>query len=78
MMAVDILPSSIPFDASVHFSSVLLPYLRVLLRKYKGDKSTDSEGSSLEKALKEATIVKKGELVGISTGGIRYAADHTP
>jgi alpha-aminoadipic semialdehyde synthase len=63
MMAVDILPTSIPYDASVHFSSVLMPYLRVLLRKYQGKKLQDDEDRALKKALKNATIAKKGKLV---------------
>jgi alpha-aminoadipic semialdehyde synthase len=65
MMAVDILPSSIPYDASVHFSSVLMPYLRVLLRKYKGEKIADPGNTASKKALKLATIAKKGKLVGV-------------
>jgi len=34
MMAVDILPSGIPIDASKHFSDVLLPYLTTLIEEY--------------------------------------------
>lgn len=67
MMAVDILPTSIPFDASVHFSSVMMPYLRVLLGKYKGEKPSDFEGSALQNALEEATIAKEGKLVRCTT-----------
>ncbi|SJL06912.1 uncharacterized protein ARMOST_10254 [Armillaria ostoyae] len=57
MMAVDILPSSIPLDASRGFSRALVPYLESLIASYSGDNS----GDRIE-ALNRATIVNKGEL----------------
>ncbi|KAK0445000.1 Saccharopine dehydrogenase-domain-containing protein [Desarmillaria tabescens] len=57
MMAVDILPSSIPLDASRGFSRALVPYLEALIASYKGDTS----GDRIE-ALNRATIANKGEL----------------
>ncbi|KAK0502500.1 Saccharopine dehydrogenase-domain-containing protein [Armillaria luteobubalina] len=57
MMAVDILPSSIPLDASRGFSRALVPYLESLITSYSGDNS----GDRIE-ALNRATIVNNGEL----------------
>jgi alpha-aminoadipic semialdehyde synthase len=61
MMAVDILPSSLPLDASTHFSDAMFPYLQSLIREYRGDK--EEEGGYRE-ALNKATIARAGELVG--------------
>ncbi len=57
MMAVVILPSSIPLNASRGFSQALVPYLESLIASYSGDNS----GDRIE-ALNRATIVNKGEL----------------
>jgi alpha-aminoadipic semialdehyde synthase len=65
-MAVDILPSSLPFDASGHFSSVLVPYLRTLLAEYRGQPPKDEAEEGLRKALRGATVVDQGHLVGHS------------
>ncbi|KIM79378.1 hypothetical protein PILCRDRAFT_74408 [Piloderma croceum F 1598] len=61
MMAVDILPSSLPLDASKHFSDAMFPYLQSLIREYRGEK--EEEGGYRE-PLNRATIARAGELVG--------------
>ena len=61
MMAVDILPSSLPLDASTHFSDAVFPYLRSLIREYRGEKD---EGDGYSEALDRATVARGGELVG--------------
>jgi alpha-aminoadipic semialdehyde synthase len=58
MMAVDILPASIPLDASEHFSNALVPYLENLIEHYK----TGIWGPH-RKALSDATIASNGRLV---------------
>ena len=60
-MAVDILPSSLPLDASRHFSDVVFPYLQGLIREYKGEKEA---GGGYREALDRATVAKGGALVG--------------
>lgn len=57
-MAVDILPTALPLDASKHFSNALSPYLMSLIREYKGE--TDQGG--YREALKNATVATAGEL----------------
>ena len=59
VVAVDILPASLPRDASVHFSEKLLRYVRSVVNDYKGVKDEDVEASS---ALKGATIASHGRL----------------
>ena len=59
MMAVDILPSSLPLDASRHFSQVLFPYLISLIREYQGEGNTDAHRN----ALNRATVATDGALV---------------
>ncbi|KAJ7288450.1 Saccharopine dehydrogenase-domain-containing protein [Mycena rebaudengoi] len=49
MMAVDILPASIPLDASQHFSAALVPYLESLIDKYRSGTAGEF-GSALERA----------------------------
>jgi alpha-aminoadipic semialdehyde synthase len=61
MMAVDILPSSLPLDASNHFSDAVFPYLQSLIRDYRGE---EEEGGSYSVALDRATVARGGELVG--------------
>lgn len=61
MMAVDILPASIPLDASQHFSKALAPYLRSLIDTYVSP-DTSSARSSI-RALETATIAVNGKLV---------------
>lgn len=59
MMAVDILPTALPVDASTHFSNVLLPYLESLIAGYRG-----SYQGKLKDALGRATVAEEGQLVG--------------
>jgi alpha-aminoadipic semialdehyde synthase len=60
MMAVDILPSSLPLDASRHFSAAVFPYLQSLIREYRGEE----ERGGYRVALERATVARGGELVG--------------
>ncbi len=59
VVAVDILPASLPRDASVHFSERLLRYVRSVVNDYKGVKDEDVEASN---ALNRATISSHGRL----------------
>lgn len=63
IMSVDILPSSLPLDASEHFCRVLMPYLKAAIQEYRGlpVKQEYSE------ALKTATVAKDGQLQGTHT-----------
>lgn len=63
-MSVDILPSSLPLDASQHFCGVLMPYLRALIDEYHGRPGSREH---LE-ALNVATIARNGELQGKHRG----------
>ncbi|KAJ7095979.1 Saccharopine dehydrogenase-domain-containing protein [Mycena belliarum] len=58
MMAVDILPASIPLDASEHFSTALFPYLQTLIEHYR-----TCDWGTLGPALQKATIAANGKLV---------------
>ena len=58
-MAVDNLPSELPKDASVYFSSVLKTYIPALVT---ADFSVGFNALHLPYALKKAIIVYKGEL----------------
>ncbi|KAH8813712.1 Saccharopine dehydrogenase-domain-containing protein [Flagelloscypha sp. PMI_526] len=53
IMAVDILPASLPADASIHFTNVLLPYLEALIEQYTGEEASDPKRLQ---ALNRATI----------------------
>ncbi|KAJ7784692.1 Saccharopine dehydrogenase-domain-containing protein [Mycena metata] len=55
MMAVDILPASIPLDASEHFSAALTPYLDNLIEHHR-------TSGALDPALDKATIAVGGQL----------------
>ncbi|KAG6837588.1 hypothetical protein H0H93_007002 [Arthromyces matolae] len=57
MMSVDILPTSLPLDASYHFSRELFPYVESLIREYQ----TGQEDQYTD-ALRRATIAENGEL----------------
>ena len=59
VVAVDILPASLPRDASIHFSGKLLRYVRSIVNDYKGVKGDDVEASN---SVKRATIVSEGQL----------------
>lgn len=62
-MSVDILPTALPLDASEAFSKSCLPYVRALVRQYKGvkqDKEYERENDTLERA----AVAKGGILIG--------------
>jgi alpha-aminoadipic semialdehyde synthase len=63
-MAVDILPTSIPLDASMHFSRVMVPYLKALIREYRSQLSRANDDIGKWKTLDRATIARNGKLVG--------------
>lgn len=63
-MSVDILPSSLPLDASRHFCGVLMPYLRALIDECRGRPGSREH---LE-ALNVATVAQNGELQGKHRG----------
>ncbi|TFK25840.1 hypothetical protein FA15DRAFT_638562 [Coprinopsis marcescibilis] len=59
MMSVDILPASMPLDASKHFASVLRPYLHSLINnRLTGAPQKDEYMQALDRA----TVAKQGEL----------------
>ncbi|KAI0631584.1 Saccharopine dehydrogenase-domain-containing protein [Trametes polyzona] len=63
MMAVDILPTALPLEASQHFSTAFLPYLRSVLAGYKQPGSEPSPDSrKTHEALERATVASGGEL----------------
>jgi len=57
-MAVDILPTALPIDASTHFSNVLVPYLGSLIAGYQR-----SDQGKLKGALDRATVAQEGQLL---------------
>ncbi|MCC5906560.1 MAG: hypothetical protein JJU13_10150 [Balneolaceae bacterium] len=59
VMAVDILPSELPREASEHFSSALSPFIPSLT---KADFSADFDQISLPDEIKRAVIVHRGKL----------------
>lgn len=63
-MSVDILPASVPLDASEHFAQALRPYLWTVLdgyRKLAG--ATNVQGNTdVEEALERATVAEGGKL----------------
>lgn len=63
MMAVDILPTSLPRDASEHFSSVFLPYLKSLVGEYRYQEPANDEEKKLRTAMQRATVAQNGTLV---------------
>ena len=63
MMAVDILPTALPLEASQHFSRAFLPYLRAAMRTYTGPSASSSgEDTAIAEALERATVASGGEL----------------
>ena len=60
IMSVDILPTSIPLDASRHFSSALMPYLERAMGWYSSDASSHP---GMGEALERATVAVGGALV---------------
>ena len=69
VMAVDILPSELPRDASNDFSRVLQPYLPALAA---ADYSAPFDALDLPPEIKRAVIVHRGEL----TPAYRYLQQH--
>jgi alpha-aminoadipic semialdehyde synthase len=59
VMAVDILPSELPRDASEYFSRVLLPYVPALAN---ADYSVPFDDLSLPAEIKRAVIAHRGQL----------------
>ncbi|KAI0665470.1 Saccharopine dehydrogenase-domain-containing protein [Trametes maxima] len=61
IMAVDILPTALPLEASQHFSTAFLPYLRIVLAGYThpGAKPASTQ---IHEALDRATVAQGGEL----------------
>ncbi|KAJ3534969.1 hypothetical protein NM688_g7045 [Phlebia brevispora] len=60
MMAVDILPTALPREASEHFSNVLMPYLRTVIRGYR--EGGLAQGDRTGEALERATVASEGKL----------------
>lgn len=56
-MAVDILPASIPLNASIHFSNAFLPYLDSIINQYR-----TSINDEYSHSIKNATIAVNGKL----------------
>lgn len=71
ILAVDILPSELPRDASTYFSSVLMDYVPAIA---KADYSVPFERLDLPPEIKRAVIVHQGEL----TPDYRYLEEHLP
>lgn len=63
-MAVDILPSELPLEASQHFSNSILPYLRTIIQEYSSSSTftTSRLDPELQLALNRATTAFNGEL----------------
>lgn len=71
VMAVDILPSELPRDASEYFSQVLLPYVPALA---SADYRAPFADLTLPPEIKRAVIAHRGEL----TPAYAYLAQHLP
>lgn len=62
-MAVDILPTALPLEASQHFCNVLTPYLRTIISGYReGSSITEVEEVKRIEALDRATVARGGTL----------------
>ncbi|KAF9815156.1 hypothetical protein IEO21_04774 [Rhodonia placenta] len=63
IMAVDILPTALPLEASQHFCNVLTPYLRTIISGYReGSSITEVEEVKRIEALDRATVARGGTL----------------
>ncbi|TBU54781.1 Saccharopine dehydrogenase-domain-containing protein [Dichomitus squalens] len=62
MMAVDILPTALPLEASQHFSGKFLPYLRSIISSYTSKEAASEEERLTREALERATVASGGEL----------------
>ncbi|KAG6895700.1 hypothetical protein C0992_013214 [Termitomyces sp. T32_za158] len=69
IMAIDILPTTLPHDASTHFEGAAAPYLHGLIRGYTEGPLTPYSGGgggdAVQEALERATIARAGGLVGV-------------
>jgi len=76
MMAVDILPASVPLDASRHFSKALEPYLVALIEEESGshDHANTTKETPHQVALTRATIASAGVLAP-KHSWLQYAVD---
>ena len=59
MMTVDILPSELPREASLHFSTALFPYVKAIVG---ANYSVPLEDLELPEAIRKALIVYQGKL----------------
>ena len=64
VMSVDILPASIPLDASNSFSSALLPYLESFVASDPLHHAPTPSEDPLVRAIDRATVANRGKLVG--------------
>lgn len=71
VMAVDILPSELPRDASDYFSQVLLPYVPALVA---ADYTASFDDLALPPEIKRAVIAHRGQL----TPAFQYLSQHVP
>ncbi|TCD71109.1 hypothetical protein EIP91_000203 [Steccherinum ochraceum] len=65
IMSVDILPTALPLEASTHFSNVLTPYLKSLIRGYRTPGQPHLNGDvnlGRAAALERATVASNGKL----------------
>jgi len=69
ILAVDILPSEVPMDASIYFSHILKKFVPEIVN---GKYPEDFERCTLPPYLKRAVIVYRGEL----TPDYRYLKEH--
>ncbi|KAI0075026.1 hypothetical protein K474DRAFT_1647191 [Panus rudis PR-1116 ss-1] len=76
MMSVDILPTALPLESSQHFSNVLLPYLKTLIRLYRSEHSgahvndkDKSRSSSLKDSVEEERRAAALERATVASGG---------
>ena len=67
IMSVDILPTALPLEASESFCKGVLPYVRGVLRRYRGswreaESENKAKGWEIDEALARATIAEGGAL----------------
>ncbi|KAI8995205.1 Saccharopine dehydrogenase-domain-containing protein [Trametes punicea] len=64
IMAVDILPTALPLEASQHFSKAFMPYLRSIISEYvhPQQQPMSEEQRKIQEALERATVASGGEL----------------
>ncbi|PSR70717.1 hypothetical protein PHLCEN_2v13410, partial [Hermanssonia centrifuga] len=62
MMAVDILPTALPREASERFCAALVPYLRTVVRQYLTPVAKEGREEEEEKELERAVVASGGAL----------------